>query len=657
MNMTKWIVTALALCLSLCTQANQAPESSAFFAKPDMTTAKLSPNGKFVATIRYHQDKQRVMLFDVAAKSEQLWLDLSEFSDKESSVRRLVWIDNDHLAAQFYEKRKGQEDLLDSKTASRLLIFKRPADANAKPAIYTVRTPGTLVHSLPEQKGQFLYAKMGIYSKVYRLNVAKLARNGKKLSKLQKVDGGQFRKSNEVAKVSGYASRWFINPQGEPTAVMYVKDRETLALSVVEEGKASEEQLSQWKFDDENKDDSKKRLMPIAQGPDKNSFYALDHNEENQRTVYLVNFADDSETVVYQSESFEILDVDFNHDSQQLNTVKVLNNGKIEHVFLNSTSSEPFKGSQYQDAALTSKISTSVDDSSAVYYLESHNSPGRFVLKQADGNLLELGSTHPALDGKLNSRLIESSVTVEGLEIPTLLTLPQGAGPHPLIVKPHGGPIGIYDGRYFESGTEYLAAQGFAVLRVNFRGSSGYSSELEEAGKKQWGKLMLEDLYQATLAATAREDIDGAKVCAYGASYGGYASLMLTIKHPELYKCAVSFAGVTDFNLQLNSPTSTSKQRKWKLEHLGDAINEYEENQKLSPVYLAEQVKRPLFIYHGEKDRIVDIEHAWRLKLMLDKHGKDYQFETDPEGEHSLGSSEKRTEMLDKVTAFVKQHL
>nr|WP_256489392.1 alpha/beta fold hydrolase [Pleionea sp. CnH1-48] len=236
--------------------------------------------------------------------------------------------------------------------------------------------------------------------------------------------------------------------------------------------------------------------------------------------------------------------------------------------------------------------------------------------------------------------------------------MPHGKSqPMPLIVMPHGGPISVFDHRYFHSETQFFAANGYAVLRVNYRGSSGYSFLHKEAGKMQWGNMILEDIYRATQAVANRKDIAADKVCLVGMSYGGYAATMLTIKYPELYKCAVNIAGVSDVALYLNAHNMTKKQDVWAKEYIGDPVADYESLKSISPVYKIQGLKNPIFIIHGAKDSVVDIEHASRLKLMLDKHNKSYQYHIIEDGGHHLGDAKASIDLFVRVLTFLKTYI
>ncbi|MEL6869121.1 MAG: prolyl oligopeptidase family serine peptidase, partial [Pseudomonadota bacterium] len=149
----------------------------------------------------------------------------------------------------------------------------------------------------------------------------------------------------------------------------------------------------------------------------------------------------------------------------------------------------------------------------------------------------------------LRPMLVDEVTTEDGWNLPVRLTLPDGDGPAPLIVHPHGGPHGYADVWEFNRDVQLLANRGYAVLQVNMRGSGGFGDKFMRAGYREWGGKMIDDIATATRWAMARPEIDASRVCAYGASYGGYAAYMLAIREPELLKCTVGYVGVYDLNL------------------------------------------------------------------------------------------------------------
>ena len=131
------------------------------------------------------------------------------------------------------------------------------------------------------------------------------------------------------------------------------------------------------------------------------------------------------------------------------------------------------------------------------------------------------------------------------------LTLPKGSNGKklPLIVNPHGGPIGPRDNWRFSGETQLFANRGYAVLQVNFRGSGGYGREFRDAGHRQWAQGIQNDILDATHWAIDKGYADKDRICIYGGSFGGYSALMAPIREPGLFKCAVGYVGVYDLGM------------------------------------------------------------------------------------------------------------
>lgn len=654
----------LTLCL-LCifsVVANAQITAQAFFKDSDMLGAQISPAGAQVVAIRYTANGPNVTLFDSESLSESILLDVNEFTPKDASIRALRWIDDKHVAAQFIEIKEGIKDLLDTRQKRYLLIIKISDDISKPHTVLSVRTDGWMINPLPREKGMLLYAKTGLYSKVYKIDVTKLLPHKKKINKLTRIDGGQFKKANEVVSLEGYVTRWFSNKQGEPVAALYFNKDRDLALAAIKEVEGEQEfkELKTWKKnDDEEHDNDTPRILPIAMGPKPSVFYCLDFAEEEERSVYRVNYDSGEEELVYESDSYRIVDLILNETTNQLTGVKVLEEGEIRNVYLQIKDGKDTLAKPTNSSELNIQISQNLSEDVALFYSENHTQSGQYKLVSSGAKATRLlGSHYPHLDGKLNSRLIESKVSVEGLEIPYLLSLPKTVkSPAGLILMPHGGPTGVFDDRYFDLPTQFLVANGYAVLRVNFRGSGGISAELREAGKKQWGGMMIKDLYQATQLVMQRDDINSQQVCVFGMSYGGYAATKLVLEYPQTFNCAISVAGVSDINLFVTKTDISSQQKRWLIENVGDTETEYDRLKEESPLYAIHTLKRPFLIIHGAKDERVDVEHAFRLKRALDVAKLPFQWHIFPEGEHSFGSTEQSVELFDKVLGFINSNI
>jgi pimeloyl-ACP methyl ester carboxylesterase len=130
-----------------------------------------------------------------------------------------------------------------------------------------------------------------------------------------------------------------------------------------------------------------------------------------------------------------------------------------------------------------------------------------------------------------------------------------------MVVLPHGGPYGVRDWWEFDPEVQLLASRGYAVLQVNYRGSGFISMDFERAGYREWGGKMQDDLTDATHWAIQQKIAAPDRICIYGASYGGYAALMGVVREPDLYRCAIGYAGIYDLELRLESGALSDSHR------------------------------------------------------------------------------------------------
>jgi len=207
----------------------------------------------------------------------------------------------------------------------------------------------------------------------------------------------------------------------------------------------------------------------------------------------------------------------------------------------------------------------------------------------------------------------------DGRTIPVMLTLPPGSDGKnlPMIVHPHGGPFTIWDAWGYDPTVQMLASHGYAVLQVNFRGSGGYGREHQEAGYKQWGLTMQDDLTDATRWAISEGIADRNRICIYGASYGGYASLMGVAKEPDLYKCAIGQVGVYDLaKVKFDDSLGNDMLRRFFEQTMNDG-----DLGPVSPNRFAEKVRVPVFLSAGHEDETAPVEHTEMMEAALKKAG------------------------------------
>lgn len=247
----------------------------------------------------------------------------------------------------------------------------------------------------------------------------------------------------------------------------------------------------------------------------------------------------------------------------------------------------------------------------------------------------------------------------DGMEIRGYLTLPKGASKGdelPMIVKVHGGPHGPRDQWGFNTENQFFANRGYAVLQVNFRGSGGYGQEFMEAGYREWGRAMQDDVTDGTHWAIEQGYADPDRICIYGGSYGGYSSLMGVVREPDLYQCSVGYVGVYSLPLMYNDGDIVGNEsgEKYLNKVLGTDPQELKAN---SPVYQVDKIKADLFLVHGARDVRVPISHYNQLTAALDKIGKPYQSMVKEDEGHGFQKEENKFDLYPQLIDFFDQHI
>jgi dipeptidyl aminopeptidase/acylaminoacyl peptidase len=245
--------------------------------------------------------------------------------------------------------------------------------------------------------------------------------------------------------------------------------------------------------------------------------------------------------------------------------------------------------------------------------------PKRIMLYNSETDKLTLvGASHPGIDPNAMARKeLASYKTRDGLTIPVWITLPKGKDKNlPTVMLVHGGPWVRGGSWEWDPQAQFLASRGYAVVEPEFRGSTGYGSRLYRAGWKQWGLKMQDDIADATHWAIDKGYADAKRICIAGASYGGYATLMGLIKDPDLYKCGVEWAGVTDINLMYNGSWNytsdfTDDYKRYGMPLLiGDQEKDAEQLKATSPLLRATEIKQPLLMAYGTADTRVTPAHS-----------------------------------------------
>ena len=304
----------------------------------------------------------------------------------------------------------------------------------------------------------------------------------------------------------------------------------------------------------------------------------------------------------------------------------------------------------YDDDETKFIVRTYSDNSRGTYYFYNRN----------DNSLSKLADLSPWLKSENLAHMQPVKFqSRDGLDIHGYLTLPLGVASKdlPLVVIPHGGPS-ERDSWGFDSEAQFLANRGIAVLQVNFRGSTGYGKEFWQAGFKQWGRKMQDDITDGVLWAVSQGIADKSRLAIYGGSYGGYAALAGATFTPDLYACAVSYVGPSNlFTLLESIPPYWEPYREMEYEEIGDPIKDKQLLHDVSPVFHAQNIKIPLFVAQGANDPRVNKAESDQIVEAVRKAGKDVVYMVKDNEGHGFQNEENRFDFYREMESFFKKHL
>lgn len=298
------------------------------------------------------------------------------------------------------------------------------------------------------------------------------------------------------------------------------------------------------------------------------------------------------------------------------------------------------------------------DGKHAVVRVYSDRNPGDFYLFDlVTRNASYLFSAAPWIDpAQMRPMQAVTLQARDGLPLHGFLTLPAGPKPYPLVVLPHGGPHGVADRWGYDPEVQLLATHGYAVLQVNYRGSGGYGAQFQQRGYGQWGLAMQDDLTDATHWAIAQGYASAGRICIYGASYGGYAALEGAVREPDLYKCAIGYAGVYDLRIQLDD--SDTQESYAGNSYLDVALGrDREDLLKRSPLAGVARIKADILLIHGKSDPRVPFKNFREFTKALDKAGKPYESLVEAGEGHGFFTPEHRLAAYTRILDFLQRNL
>ena len=392
------------------------------------------------------------------------------------------------------------------------------------------------------------------------------------------------------------------------------------------------------------------------------ALYIVDTTGANVGRLKLMEIESGAETFIYEdsSQTYDIGGVVLHPDTRQLQAVR-MNREKVEWQFFDEEMKadvERLAGVQPGEISIVGRdrddkvwlVAFSGDTNTTLYY----------VYDRASGSTQFFFSTQPALDdyalAPMRPVAFESR---DGLTVHGYLSAPVGLEPKnlPMVLFVHGGPW-ARDSWGLNATHQWLANRGYAVLSVNYRGSTGYGKEFLNAGNREWGAKMHDDLVDAVQWVVSEGIADAKKVAIYGGSYGGYAALVGATFTPDLFACAVDVVGPSNLVTLITSiPPYWQIVRSQFTLRVGDPDTEREFLESRSPLFKVDQIKIPMLIAQGANDPRVKLAESDQIVEAMQRHGIPCEYLVFPDEGHGFVRPENRLKFQAAAEKFLAEHL
>lgn len=612
-----------------------------FYNDASVEDVELSPDGTHIMALKNVGGDTAIMVIEIATGKVFY---PTKTDNKEFKFNWVTWANNDRLLMSLrFDSRApngvkySQTRLLatDAKKPGKMITLVKPDED----AIYNhvSQYQDNIISMLPDDPDHVLISvdrEVPLHQTVYKANV-----NNGKLSR--------------VKKHSGSVRSWFADRAGNVRIGEHYDDKKRkVTYKILDQ--ATQKWVVAWEYVVFDEPDI--GIAGFGHNPNELFIFA-DH--EGRQALFKVDLSKPG----YPR---ELILSDKNYDvSGRLiysNAIKEVvglyyNDGSSRSVFWN----KEFKAFQAGlDKALpdTNNYLVNLSEDGRKYILFSSNNtqPGTFLFGDRDAkSITHVADVYPKLTKDV---LVEKEARKyqarDGLELEGYLSLPKNFAKKPIatIILPHGGPM-AEDGKGFDMFSTFMANRGYAVFQPNFRGSSGYGHDFMMQAVGGYGLEMQDDLEDAVKYLVAEKIADPKNICIVGASYGGYAALMGATKTPDLFKCAVSFAGMSDLvkmrdNFRWFANKNTARKQ------FGEDKDQLKQT---SPVRMAEKVKIPILLIHGDDDVVVPVNQSRIMADALKDEGKQYEYIELEEGTHNLDYLPHRQQTFEAMEKFLQKHL
>jgi dipeptidyl aminopeptidase/acylaminoacyl peptidase len=637
--------------IALPSHASEQNTVKDFAADFSYFSTKLSPDAKHLAVGLIDKGKRRLAVFDIETFKIVGGVNFNGIEE----VGEFHWVNNERLVIKVLHKDKWEEEAkyygelfstdIDGKRGKMIYGYRAgetQTGSNLKKN-KSVRGWADIISVLPNDKKNILIAS------------TPQSESGARIATIHKLNVKTGKLGRVIAKAPVPYADFIADKEGNVRiAVGTDKTGSTRVYHLAVDSK-------DWIEVDHDKVGSSFAALSLDDSGE--NLFILDNSGQDKMGVFKMNLTTGERKKIYVDDEVDITSVTFSSDRNSVYAAKtdadyptyVMFNSKSEEAKVYKSLLGTFPG---HEIYITSK---SNDSNLWVVAANSDISAGFYYLYDKRSNKLQrLFKEMPHLsEDAISSSLPIKFIASDGMEVRGYVTYPISVDENqkvPLVTLVHGGPHGVRDYWNFDREVQMLASQGYAVLRVNYRGSGGYGHEFASAGYERWGSDVQQDIIDGTRYVIEQGRIDGEKVCIMGGSFGGYSALQSSIMAPDLFKCAVANAGVYD--LEMMYEEGDIPERLYGKSYLEAAIGTNTEVlHASSPAHNVDKLQVPVFIAHGKKDRRVPYKQATNLRKQLDKLEKPYEWFIKKSESHGFYDQNNRAEYYERVTQFLGQHL
>ena len=652
--------------ISLAITSDTESNAKLFGSLPDVSNVKISPNGKFVGVQQRTEETIVVKIIDL--DNAQL-LSVHNFGSK-GQITDFFWATDKRLVFTVARENSRNTEIynvgqlvaanIDGKRTKLIAGFGSAPDSR-QGVRNRDRTnpdrPAIIVHRLPKDSNKIL---VSFFDNAGFNELAELDINNGKVSYVttSPVIYPNWIFNNE-GKLMGVSSSTLENnseiflfkpnlPQGSLSSRQCSQKQNCYVPPIREDNKRPG-----WVF---FKDFEFPKGASIEGFTPNGKMMVTEYMDENTSGLYEYDLKENTYELIFRDSRVDITAVASSLDDGPYGIR--LDNGKPEYLYLsepNRLKNLHLKFYEAFPAQKTTITSYSKDYSRAVGIVMADVNPGTYYLMDMEKNQISpLGRywSKTSYDSLAEMKVINFKNRY-GDEIQSYFTEAVGKKNAPTIVIPHGGPW-ARDYWRFHPEVQFLAAEGFNVLQNNIRGSTGYGLEHTAHVYGNFANV-LTDMFDSIEHLDSEGVIDKNNVCVYGGSYGGYAATQGPMMRPDLFKCAISEAGLYDINAQYSS--GDIKMMRGGRKFLEDAFGDGEKAEDMSPINYAYKLKTPYMLIHGKKDVRTPYKEAEAFMKAMDKNGIKYEKMIIEKETHGFSKEENRIEKMKRISAFFRKHL